>query len=80
MRKRGREIAEYQGGSTPLEWVDEGAQAIWDERQRRNEMKRVWVRVGVQARGMQDDDNCWEPVVMRNIECACVFQKEIMLL
>ena len=46
MRKRGREIAEHQGGSNPLEWVDEGARAMWEERQRWNETKRVWVRVG----------------------------------
>jgi hypothetical protein len=33
------------------------------------------VRVG----GVQDDDNCRDTVVMRNVECASVFQKEIVI-
>lgn len=33
----------------------------------------------VRAGGAQDDDNCREKVVMRNVECACVFQKKIVI-
>jgi len=49
MQERGRETGEHQGGLQPLEWLDEGARAAWDERKRQSEMERVWVRVGDQS-------------------------------
>ena len=48
----------------------------WDERQLGNETKRVRVRLSLVG-GTQDDDYCREAVVLRNVECDCVFQIEI---
>ena len=45
-------------------------------RERRNETKRVQVRLSLVG-GTQDDDYCREAVVLVNVECDCVFQIEI---
>ena len=49
------------------------ARARWDEGQRSNERKRNWARVGghwsdLRVGGTQDDDSCWETVVVRRRE------------
>ena len=28
---------------------------------------------------MQDNDNCWGTLVVRNVECGCVFKIEIII-
>ena len=41
----------------------------------------AFLRRGERKReGAQDDDNCWETVVVRRLECACVLRKEIVML
>jgi hypothetical protein len=70
-------MGKHQGGHKSLQRDDKGARATWDERQRQNETKIVWVRVGG---GSESEGRRMTTIVGRGEKCRVHgFQKEIVI-